>query len=273
METPINNQINKSRAGTVTKQVAINSLAVVGFITIISVGVWLAVYSVRFIPTISTRASAAAVYLGSIFKEPKKTSLPEGIASTQETKEAKEQDKEQPTVSKDVSKETTNPEPKVTPEVSNQIEPGATTAGEKTSSTYQIGGSTKNVIAPNGLPDLTVKIIAVGYMTTTSTDSFVANKKVPAGNRPAVRFTIENIGTNKSGEWRFNASIPAQNAYLFQSPPQQSLNPGESIDYTLGFDESNKGINQTISISANFDRAIKESNVENNNASDKLEIL
>jgi hypothetical protein len=124
-----------------------------------------------------------------------------------------------------------------------------------------------------GFPDLVVNITAVGYLATTSPDSFVATSTVPASGRPAVKFTIKNIGTNVAGAWRFSASIPTQTAYIFQSQPQQILNPGDSIDYTLGFDQANRGSNQTISVTANFDHAIAEITVNNNSASASLTIL
>jgi len=124
-----------------------------------------------------------------------------------------------------------------------------------------------------GLPDFIVTINEVGYLTTSTTDSFVASSTVPTGNRPAVKFTIKNVGTNTTGSWRFSASIPTQTAYIFQSQPQQSLSPGDSIDYTLGFDQANRGSNQTISITANFDHAVAESNSDNNSNSAKITIL
>jgi subtilase family serine protease len=146
------------------------------------------------------------------------------------------------------------------------------TAGTRTSETIPLGGTVPTG-TPYGLPDLTTSITAVGYLATTSADSFVASATVPAGSRPAVRFTIKNTGTNVTGSWRFSASIPTQTAYIFQSQPQQSLAPGDSIDYTLGFDQANRGSNQTISVTANFDNAVAESNKNNNSASAAVTIL
>jgi len=123
------------------------------------------------------------------------------------------------------------------------------------------------------LPDLTVQITTIGYLATASTDSFVASSSVPAGARPAIRFSIKNIGTNWTGTWRFNASIPTRTAFLFQSPVQQSLAAGDSIEYILGFDRANVGTNQVVTITANFDNAAAESNTNNNTASAALTIL
>ena len=107
----------------------------------------------------------------------------------------------------------------------------------------------------------------MGYLTTNSTSSFVAASTVTAGYRPAVQFTIKNIGTNVAGSWRFSANIPTSVGYVFDSLTQQPLNPGDSVAYTLGFDNATIGSNESITITANYDNAIAESNTTNNTAS------
>ena len=244
---------------TPVRQVAIHGLAVAGFIALVAAGIWLAVYSTRFVPTVVNSFGSAAVYLGSVFTPangPTLSVVPNPPASTTISF-----GNTRPTTSTSTTTKTTSPaKPK----------PIATTAGEKTSGTYQIG-TTTNVLS--GLPDFSIHITAIGYLATTSAESFVASSTVPSGSRPAVRFTIKNIGTNVAGPWRFSASIPTQSAFLYQSTAQQSLNPGDSIDYTLGFDQAIAGSNKMISITANFDRAVGESNTNNNSASAQLTIL
>lgn len=243
-----------------TQKAATTGLAVVGFAALVALGMWLAVYSTRFVPTVVNNAGAAAVYLGSLFKKAPapslsvvptaSTTIPFGEASS--------------TIS--TSATSTAKKPATKPK------PAATTAGNRTSGVYPISG-TPAPATLSGLPDFIVIIKDVGYLATSSADSFVATSTVPAGNRPAVSFTIKNVGTNTTGSWRFSASIPTQTAYIFESQPQQSLNPGDSIDYVLGFDQANKGSGQTISITANFDHAVAESNPDNNSASAKVTIL
>jgi len=243
---------------TVIRKAAINGLAVVGFVALIAAGLSLAVYSTRFVPTVVNGVGAAVVYLGSSF-----ASAPDLlVVPTQTVPSTIFFGEESSTISTNV---TSTPSPSV------PLKQVATTAGTKTSNVYQISGTTTPSL--HGLPDLIVNISAVGYLDSASTDSFIASSTVPVGNRPAVTFTIKNIGTNKSGQWRFSASIPTQTAYIYQSQPQQSLLPGDSIDYTLGFDQANKGADQPISITANFDKAIGESNMNNNSASTKVTIL
>jgi len=251
--------MNTDQPMTPARQAAINGLAVVGFIALVAAGIWLAIYSTRYVPTVVNRIGSAAVYLGSVFTpadEPTLSVVPILTAST--------------TISFGNASSTvsTSTTPKVTAPA--KPKPVAPTAGEKTDGTYQIGGA-PNVLS--GLPDFSVTITAVGYLATTSAGSFVASSTVPSGSRPAVRFTIKNIGTNIGEQWRFSASIPTTSSYLYYSPFQQSLNPGDSIDYTLGFDQATAGSNKMISVTANFDHIVTESNFNNNSASAQLTIL
>ena len=252
--------MNTDQPMTPARQAAINGLAVVGFVALVATGIWLAIYSTRYVPTVVNRIGSAAVYLGSVFtpaNEPTLSVVPNLTAST--------------TISFGNASSTvsTSTTPKVTVPVKSK--PVATTPGQKTGGTYLIGSTTAQTLS--GQPDFVVNITAVGYLATTSAESFIASSTVPSGSRPAVKFTIKNIGTNVAGQWRFSASIPTPSAYLYYSPFQQSLNPGDSIDYTLGFDQAIAGSNKMISVTANFDRAIGESNTNNNSASAQLTIL
>lgn len=244
---------------TPTRQAAITGLAVVGFIVLIVAGIWLAVYSMRFAPAVVNGVGSAAVYLGSIFNpadEPTLSVVSNPTAST--------------TISFGNASSTatsTTPTTTTPTQTNSTVKPGTKTGG-----VYQISGATTTA-SLSGLPDLVVTIDKIGYLATTSADSFVATSTVPAGSRPAVKFTIKNIGTNVMGAWRFSASIPTQSSYIYWSPFQQTLNPGESIEYTLGFDQAIAGSNKMVSVSVNFDHAVGESNFNNNNASTQLTIL
>ncbi len=248
----------------------VHTLAVVGFIALVGAGIGLAVYSARFVPAAATRFGAAAVYLGSVFTpapEPSLSVVPTPTAST-----TIPFGEESPAAAAN-----TAAQPAPTP--AKQTAP---TAGQKTTSTYPAGGpvATTNTLA--GLPDLIVLVKAIGYLTSASADSFVASSTVPSGLRPAVNFTIKNIGTNATGPWCFSASIPTSSISLYESAPQQNLNPGDYIDYTLGFDQANRGTDQTISVTANIAdtanaatcaRVVTESNSNNNTASAKITII
>ncbi|HVB19671.1 MAG TPA: hypothetical protein VNF51_00055 [Candidatus Paceibacterota bacterium] len=252
------------------RQAVMHTLAVVGFVALIGASMWLAIYSTRYVPNVVNRLGSAAVYLGSVFTPASpslsvvpaaSTTIPFGESSS------------------DIS--TNIYSAIVLPLAPTKSIP--TTGGEETSGAYPMGTTTATTpVISNGLPDFVVSINAIGYLATSSADSFIASSTVPAGSRPAVKFTIKNIGTNASGMWCWSASIPTQTAYIYDSQPQQSLNPGDSIDYTLGFDQANKGAGQTISITANIAdpsnsatcaTTVSESNSNNNSASAQITIL
>lgn len=249
-----------------TRETTVNGLAVVGFVALVVLGMWLAVASTRFVPPIVNRIGAAAVYLGSIFTPAEgpslsvvptaSTTIPFGTEATSTTS----------------TEATTTAATSTVTLPTSPTKPVKPTAGQETSSTVQIGGSTGTPTL-YGYPDLVVNILSVGYLASASADTFVASSTVPSGSRPAVKFSIKNVGTNVAAPWRFSASIPAQTAYVYQSPSQQALNPGDSIEYTLGFDQANKGTDQMISVTANFDNSITESTTNNNSASTKITIL
>jgi hypothetical protein len=234
----------------------VKALAVAGFVALVALSMWLAVYATRFVPSMVNRVGSATAYLGSVFMRAPASS-PVTTTATSTVPEAIQLDGENPA---------TSPAPA-------KREPVATSAGAASRATYQIGTSTSQGTALSGLPDLITTIDAVGYLTSTSTDSFVASSTVPSGSRVAVRFTIKNVGTNTAGVWRFSASIPTQTAYIYQSQLQQTLAPGDRIEYTLGFDQATPGADKTISITANFDRTVAESNPDNNSDAAKITIL
>lgn len=251
--------MNEQENGVLNRVAMTRALAVVGFIALIVASMWLAVYSSRFVPSVAGRLGAAAVYLGSVFipKEPSLSVIP--VASSTIISF----DNTSTTTATSTGSVSAAPAPEKT------IVPAP---GKTATSTYQINGATTTP-SLRGLPDFVVRINAVGYLATSSAESFVASTTVPSGRRAAVSFTIENVGANISGPWRFSASIPTQTNFLFISQAQQSLAPGDRIDYTLGFDQATPGADKMISITANFDRAIEESNANNNSASAKVTVI
>ncbi len=247
----------QSTESATTNRRAIYGLAIIGFIALISVGIWLALYSARFVPGAVNRLGAAAVSLSQIFvpkDTPTLTVIPfapdntipiivstsTAVLSTAKVAEVK------PAPAKIVSEPRTyteNPMDSTTP------------------------------VTLYGLPDLAIRIDSIGYLASSSLDSFVATSTVPARNRLIVKFTITNIGTNVASAWRVSASIPTQSQYIAYSALVQSLLPGATADGALGFDQATPGSNKMVSITANFDRAITESNYENNSASAQVTIL
>lgn len=241
--------MNNFFAETDLREAALTGLAVIGFIGLVSLGVWLATYASRYVPFAVGEIGAASVYLsqnltklftpdGGLAVIPEATTTPSGSTAATSTKPS-------------VPSSGVHPLP-----------------GAPTSTTTPIGGAPAQ---PHGLPDFTVVIKATGYLTAATTDSFVASSTIPVGSRGAVKFTIKNSGTNVSGPWRFSASLPSAAATLFESSQQQVLGPGDYIDYTMGFDAPIAGT-QTISVTANYDKTVAESSSENNKDSVQVTI-
>ena len=240
------------------RDTAVTSLAVIGFVALIGLGVWGAIYSSRYVPNIVGRAGTAAVYLGSLFNP---TTSPAGDVSVPAATST------QPTVISFGTPAATSTTP-VASSTPSTPKPAATPATPRTITV----ATTVPAPALSGVADLTTSITVIGYLTTSATDSFVGSGVVPAGKIPAVKFTIKNVGTNYSGTWRFSASLPSRNTFVYHSDAQQSLAPGDSIDYILGFDRATTGANQTISITANDTHTANETNLNNNTATANLTI-
>jgi hypothetical protein len=249
-------------------------LFAVGFIALVGVGIWFAVYASRFVPAVVNRISTAAVALSTTFM-PGPASLvvvPNG-STTIPFDTLTVNAPSTPSIGEVAAPETQmdSTAPVATP---SPVKTAPPAAGPKTSTTYPQSGElvVTTATSSSGFPDLTTAIVAAGYLSGASTDSFIATTTVPAGSRPAVKFFIVNSGSGTvASGWRFSASLPTQSAYIFYSDPQQALNPGDSIEYTLGFDQASPG-NQTISITANSDHISSESNPNNNSASANLTI-
>lgn len=229
---------------------AVTALAIVGFISLVGLGVWGGIYSSRYVPTIVNRLGSAAVYLGSSMT-PSPTAVPtETATSTEET-----------TISFG------------TPEAV-----ATTTPARPTLATSTPAPVVKKVAVPSapvlhGTADLSITLLAKGYLTTDMTDSFVASSSVPHDTHPAVRFVVKNLGTNASGTWGFTAAIPTRTSYTYRSDAQISLLPGESIIYTLGFDRATSGDTEPVTITLDADTDITESSETNNTLNTNLTIL
>lgn len=250
MQMTMTNTPNPSPA----RRATINALAIIGFVVLIIIGMALAIYAASFVPKAVTRLNSAAVYLSSVFvpandaglevvtpgtKVPFGEAPGAGIATTTATTTA-----------------TATP---VTP-----------TRGTETTVVYPTGGTTAPVLS--GLSDLTIVNVITGYLTTNNTGSFVASRIVPDGLRGAVKFTVVNTGTNLTGRFAFKAVLPTTSAYTFNSDSQDSLLPGERIDYVLGFDRARTGEGREITITVDPDNRIVESNETNNTTVTAVEI-
>ena len=242
------------------RSAVISAFALVGFIALIIIGIILAIYSARYIPKTVSRIGAAAVSLSQDFKP--KGSVPslQVVAATTTLPIA------------DAVATTTDAS-------STDATATATTSVAVASAPHVHAGTpvittipTTAPVAPYGQPDLTVAITDIGYLNGAGNDSFISSNNVPSGKNGAVKFTIMNIGTNVAGPFTFTANIPTSPAFTFTSPVQQALNPGDRIEYTLGFDRGDTGTARTITILADNGNTVDESNEANNSDARAIDI-
>lgn len=118
-------------------------------------------------------------------------------------------------------------------------------------------------------PDLVVRIIDVGVMGNNN--QFYYSNSLSDNDNIAVKFEIQNIGESNSGSFRFTADLPTTDNDTFESNNQPSLAPGETKQYTLGFDNPDTGTN-TITIDVDSDDDVRENNENNNDDSERIRI-
>jgi hypothetical protein len=237
----------------------VNALAIVGFIVLLFIGMALAIYAARFIPAAVSNIGSAAVYLSSqVFPSEDEGDLV--VVDNTETVPFGDDE----TVATSTPATTTSPTTGTGGTVTNP-RPGTPTTVVVP---VQVPASTNYY----GLPDLVVENVVTGYLNTSDTSSFRTSDEVPDGKRGAVKFTVINRGTNVSGRFEFEVKLPTTRGYTYSSRSQQSLRPGERIEYVLGFDQTREGQNRTISIAVDQDDEIDESNERNNDRSVTIDI-
>lgn len=238
------------------RRAAVNALAIFGFIALIIIGIGLAIYTARYAPKVGSKLNGAAVSLSSIFHRDSNDASLEVVTATS-------------TLPFDDASTATS---------TLTTDTATSTAGTKTST----GGTgtvikyrtvtTTTTVAPYGDPDLTISITDVGYLRTKNdTDTFVASNSVSSGRDGAVKFTVKNVGTNVTGSWKFQAILPTSSSNTtFNSPTQDSLKPGESVDFVLAFQHSKSSNSRDITIKVDSGKNVDESDEGNNTDSDSI---
>ncbi len=241
-----------------TRHAAVNSLAIVGFIVLVIIGMALAVYAARFVPGTMSRIGSAAVYLSSqVFPTEEDTDLVV-VPPTETVPFGDDVIVATSTAATTTTTVVTTPAPVTTPR-----------PGTQTTVVTTVGTAPANY---SGLPDLVIESVTTGYLNSSDTSTFRSSDEVPDGKRGAIKFTIANRGTNVSGRFEFEAELPTTRTYTYTSKAQQSLRPGERIEYVLGFDQTREGNNRTITIEVDQDDDINESNESNNDRSVTIDI-
>ena len=229
----------------------LHTLAVVGFVSLVGGGMLLAVYSARFVPKAISGLSTAAVSLSSVFiPNETPTVATEPAATTTEATATTVATSSSPT-------ETTAP-----------TTPAKPAAGQETFTVIG-GANTGGSATLSGLPDLIVNIAQVGYYAAGTEAPLIVSNTIPAdASGGEVTFIVSNSGSNvvPSG-WNFTVSLPSQTDQSYTSPGQPQLLPGERLKFTLGFTHLTSGADQVLSVSADMQNTVAESNDNNNAAS------
>ncbi len=151
-----------------------------------------------------------------------------------------------------------SPSPSATPHPTYQ------TPGQATQSVYVMPGQQTSVTAnPYVNPDLTAHILATGIIDPV-TNVFTVKDKVLPSNRAAIQFEIVNQGGRPSGTWSFAVVLPTFPAFTFMSESQPSLNPGDKIQYTIGFDQIKQQTKNDFIINVDNRSEVNETNKTNN---------
>ncbi len=244
-----------------SRTAAVNALAVVGFIVLIIMGMMLAIYAATFVPAALSRVGSAAVYLSSqVFPSDEGDTDLVVVPPTETVPFG-----DDPVIVATSTATSTATTPATGGTVTTNPRPGTPTT---TVIPVQVPASVNYY----GLPDLVIENIQTGYLSSSNTSSFRASSRVPDGERGAFKFTIVNRGTNVSGRFDFEVELPTTRGYTYNSRTQQSLRPGERIEFVMGFDQAREGDNRRIEISVDPDDDINESNEGNNDRSVTIDI-
>jgi len=122
----------------------------------------------------------------------------------------------------------------------------------------------------SGIPDLTARILQVGVIDP-ATRAFVAKIPQFSNEIAAVRFEVANAGGGKTGAWNFVANLPTVGGYTFTSATQKSLNPGDRVEFTLQFDQLQRG-STFFAVHIDPNNSIQELSEGNNSAEQNLVI-
>jgi hypothetical protein len=98
--------------------------------------------------------------------------------------------------------------------------------------------------------------------------TFREDDEIDENDEAAVRFVIENTGDEDTGSWRYEVTLPGDD---YRSGRQDSLEPGESQEIILGFDELDEGT-YTIKVEVDSDDDVDEEEEGDNDDSVKLRV-
>ena len=118
------------------------------------------------------------------------------------------------------------PQPRTNP--SQVVTPGVTTPTVRTIKVPRRSD-------PFGFADLHVTLVAMGEVNVYG--GIVNSQFTSPYARGGAKFKVTNLGTKETGPWYFNATLPTQGGYPYNSQPQPSLLPGSSTEVVISFDQ------------------------------------
>lgn len=114
-----------------------------------------------------------------------------------------------------------------------------------------------------GKADLAVRVLQVGLLNT-ATNLISTQTTFSSYDTVGIKFEIRNDGDAATGPWYFSATLPSLTNPNYTSPTQVSLQPGQSIQFTLGFNNLTNSYSNLITINADPVNAVTENNKANN---------
>ncbi len=250
------------------RHAAVNALAVVGFLTLVFIGIVLAIYAARYVPETISRIAAGAAYLSIDGSDEDGDGQLQVVPSL-------------PFPSDDtIAPATTTPvAPVATTTAPTKPATGGTTVIYRTATTsyptpgsirIPVGGSTGPMF---GDSNLVPTITAVGYMNG---NRFVSDRTIEDNQELAVQFRVTNKGTNETGSWKLTVTIPTKSdkTFEFKSGNQASLKPNGYIDFTIHLDKNDArvGDDQRIRVEVDPSDAVDESNERDNEATATIDV-
>lgn len=228
--------------GSVTKA-TVNGLAVVGFGALILGGVFLAIYAASYVPQALSRLTGAVILSNEQPANPNTDS--ETPTPTPTTPVVT------PTDDEEVDEEVTTPE---TPRTGGPLlvpqTPRVTYTGPKL----------------YGLPDLALVNVEAGYMRGST---FIEDNDVPSNRDAAVRFIVQNLGTNTASDFRIKLEIENEDDAIGMGG---LLYPNGTQLFTLRITNPEEGKELDIDIDVDYQNRIAETNERNNDKSVTLDI-
>jgi hypothetical protein len=226
------------------RKAALTSLAIVGFVALIIIGILATIYAASFIPKMLSRSGSASAYLSTLNDTP----------TTADTTPA-------PTA--------TTPAVTATP-----LTPTETPAQPQTVTKTVY----RNVYVPtpvtpsySGLADLTITVTDKGYLRNGNTGSFVSSSYVPSGYQGAVKYRVTNTGNNVSNSYRVDIRVESGNGTDNDSVSGGTLPPNRSVEGIGSFDVTTGGT-AYIRLTVDAGNNVVEENENNNTDSTSMSV-